>query len=63
MNTVYYTAIVFFSPFLKQLPRKYRNIRDTQNFERFCRQKLNGAVYYNLYNKNTKEFVRREYLV
>lgn len=59
MNNKYYTAIVFFSPFTKKLPFKYRNIRDENNFVNFCKRKLPGSIYFNLYDKNTKYFVKR----
>jgi hypothetical protein len=59
---MYYTAIVFFKGNLKKTPLKYRNINNLEKFMSFVRDKWTDAIYYNLYDKKTKEFVRRQWL-
>jgi len=55
-----YNAIVFFKPEKSQKTRKYHNITKLDTFTMFC---LNaGAWYINLYNYETKEFIKRIYI-
>jgi hypothetical protein len=58
MGKPLYTAIVFFED--KTMPRKYRNISNIHSFAKFC--KLTNAYYFNVYNKETKQYVNRVYL-
>ena len=62
MSKQLFTAIVFFSPFTKKLPFKYRNVNSEDKFSDFCRRKLPGSIYYNLYDKQTKNFIKRIWL-
>jgi hypothetical protein len=63
-NIGYYTAIVFFHPEQNKRPFKYRNINREDNFKDFCKTnvKLEGALYFNLYSKETKEFIKRVWI-
>lgn len=58
MAKTLYTAIVFFED--KAPPRKYRNISNLTTFTNFC--KMINAYYYNLYNKESKQYVERIYV-
>jgi hypothetical protein len=58
-----YIAIVFFSD-INSNPRKYSNwINDytlsKNQFQNFCRKKLNGASYINLYHKENNHFFKQ----
>ena len=55
-----FTAIIFFKPETGIKPRKYRNINNVQNMLKFALK--SGGWYVNLYSKETKEFMAREYL-
>jgi hypothetical protein len=59
---IYYTAIVFFRSTDKMRPRKYRNINNLQSFKQFVIDKVSGAIYYNLYDKATKSFIKKEWI-
>lgn len=60
MGKEYKTAIVFFKPGTKR-PRKYRNIANRLKFSQFC---INlGAWYINWYDKETKNFEDRTWLI
>lgn len=59
MNNQYFTAIVFFKPELKKTPFKYRNINKLDTFTKFCHKNLDGCVYANLYDKETRVFIKR----
>ena len=56
----YYTAIVFFQDRTKT-PMKYRNIKSKANFETFIKTKR--PWYINYYDKKTKAYDGRVYLV
>ncbi len=56
----YYTAIIFFNKEKNEDPRKYRNINNLDNFNRFAANL--GAWYYNLYDRATKQYKGRHYL-
>jgi hypothetical protein len=58
----YFNAIVFFKKELNKTPFKYRNIKDKENFKRFCENKIENCDYFNLYDKQTKQFVERIYI-
>jgi len=60
MNKKYETAIVFFQPGTKR-PRKYRNIANRTKFGQFCLDL--GAWYINWYDKETKKFECRTWLI
>ena len=55
-----YNAIVFFKPEKLLKTRKYHNISRLDNFTTFCIKA--GAWYVNLYNSETKEFIKRLYI-
>lgn len=55
-----FTCIVFFPDELARRPRKYRNINNLIRFERFVEKEL--ALYFNVYSKQTNEFLRRVYI-
>ena len=57
MTKILYSAIVFMDNNLAV--RKYRNINNIDNFTKFC-EKI-GALYYNLYEKESKKFIKRIY--
>jgi hypothetical protein len=59
----YYTAIIFFAPAAEKQPLKYRNIKNRSSLERFITSKHADAWYINYYNKATKAFVERVYLL
>ena len=40
---------------------KYRNIGNLDKFKKFAAM-FPGAEYFNLYDKKTKQFIKREYL-
>ena len=54
------TAIVFFKPGTKK-PRKYRNISNLIKFAEFAIKE--GAWYINWYDKESREFERRSWLI
>jgi hypothetical protein len=54
-----FTAIVFINNI--DIPRKYRNISNLNSFRQFAHT-IDGALYYNLYDKATKLFVERIYI-
>lgn len=60
MDKKYFTAIVFFKPGTKK-PRKYHNIHNISNFAQFCIK--SGAWYINWYDKKSREFERRTWLI
>jgi len=60
INTRLFTCIVFFPEELSRRPRKYRNINNLLRFERFVEK--DQALYFNVYSKNTNEFIRRVYI-
>lgn len=55
-----YTAIVFFPPALGIRPRKYRNVVE-RTFINFATR--SGAWYVNLYDPDTRAYVRRVYCI
>ena len=65
----YYTAIVFFPPAMPgselpgsgRPPAKYRNINRPQNFEVWAKRQ--GAWYVNYYDKKSKAFSHRTWLM
>ena len=52
-----YTCIVFFDHESFKQPHKYRNVNNLEKFKLFAFQK--GAVYFNVYSKKTREFIKR----
>ena len=48
-----------FKPELKKAPFKYRNINKLDTFTKFCHKNLDGCVYANLYDKETRVFIKR----
>jgi len=58
----YFTDIVFFKKELEKTPFKYRNIKDIESFKRFLLKKHENAIYFNLYNKGTKDFYGRVWI-
>ncbi|NDC96432.1 hypothetical protein EB077_14095, partial [bacterium] len=54
-----YTAILFFKPETGVTPRKYRNVT-LRTFAFFAQR--TGAWYVNLYDPETKAFIRRLYV-
>ena len=61
------TCIIFDFVTDVPVPRKYHNIPDNQRgiakFERFAKSKFPNGRYYNCYDKKSKLFLRRSYLV
>ena len=55
-----YNAIIFFSPEMAILPRKYRNITQLENFLIYAQK--TGGWYVNLYNAKDRKFELRKYL-
>ena len=55
-----YNAIVFFKPEKLLKTRKYHNITKLDSFTMFCVKA--GAWYINLYDSQTKEFIKRIYI-
>lgn len=53
-----YTAIVFMAD--GSATRKYRNISSINTFYAFC--KSINAAYFNMYDKDSKNFVERVYI-
>jgi len=61
LNTMkYYTCIVFVEG--QKSPVKYHNIRNFENFEAFLKKKWPLAMYYNTYDRITKEYTGRRVL-
>jgi len=54
-----FTAIIFKAD---KTAAKYRNITNVQMFKMFALDRFPGALYINLYNKQTKQFAERIYL-
>jgi hypothetical protein len=59
MEKKIFTAIIFKAD---KTAAKYRNITNVQNFKMFVLDRFPGALYINLYNKQTKQFAERIYL-
>lgn len=59
MTKTTFTAIIFKAD---KTPAKYRNITNVQKFKMFVLECFPGALYINLYNKQTKQFAERIYL-
>lgn len=64
MSTQLFTAIIYTS--IPQVGTnkqflKYRSINNIEKFKKFAIM-FPGAQYVNLYDKKTKQFIRREYL-
>jgi len=57
---ILYSCIVFFLPDAGIRPRKYRNVNSLMRFEKFVTSM--GGIYYNVYNKRTREFIERVYI-
>jgi hypothetical protein len=60
MGKKLYTAIAFFPAEFANQPCKYRNIGNKDNFVKFA--KKSGFAYINWYDKDTKQFINREYV-
>ena len=61
MATQYYNCIVFFHPALGKPVTKYRKVHKLDKFKKFADEKLNGYWYYNIYERDTKRYLRRVY--
>jgi len=57
MAKTLYTCIIFFDAKNSIQPAKYRKINNLDNFESFARRR--GGIYFNVYEKETKIFVKR----
>jgi len=58
----YFTAIIFFKRELNKDPYKYRNIKNIENFKQFVSKNYKDAIYFNLYNKGTRDFHGRVWI-
>lgn len=56
---ILYTCIIFFEDKAKQ-PAKYRNIKNLEKFKTFANSVY--AHYFNVYEKQTKNYIKRVYL-
>lgn len=55
-----FTAIIFFAD--NSQPYKYRGLQNLDSFKKFVLAKYTNALYYNLYDKATKNYFGRVYL-
>jgi HD superfamily phosphohydrolase YqeK len=59
MEKKIFTAIIFKAD---KTAAKYRNITNVEKFKTFALNQFPGALYINLYYKQTKQFAKRIYL-
>lgn len=56
-----FTGIIFYPAASQKRPRKYRNINNVPNFLKFALK--TGGWYVNLYDKETRLYCGRKYLI